>query len=176
VGGMTTSFLRRLPHRAERAALLLGIGCLMWALASWAQAAIYQFHARNHLELAPTAAPASGAAREPDPGVPTGPADPLIGLLEIPRLAVSAAVLEGDDDRTLRVAVGHLPDTALPWEDGNMAFAGHRDTFFRPSNRSAWATSCAWRLGTASSSTACDASLSWIPRTSGCSIPPNTWA
>jgi sortase (surface protein transpeptidase) len=43
-------------------------------------------------------------------------------------LAVSAAVLEGDDDRTLRVAVGHLPDSALPWEDGNMALAGHRDT------------------------------------------------
>jgi sortase A len=52
--------------------------------------------------------------------------------LEIPRLAVSAAVLEGDDDRTPKVAVGHLLDTALPWEDGNMALAGHRDTFFRP--------------------------------------------
>jgi sortase A len=56
----------------------------------------------------------------------------MIGLLEIPRLGVSAAVLEGDDGRTLSVAVGHLPDTALPWEEGNTALAGHRDTFFRP--------------------------------------------
>jgi sortase A len=32
----------------------------------------------------------------------------------------------------LNVAVGHLSDTALPWEPGNSAFAAHRDTFFRP--------------------------------------------
>jgi sortase A len=31
----------------------------------------------------------------------------------------------------LRIAAGHLPDTPLPWETGNSAIAGHRDTFFR---------------------------------------------
>jgi sortase A len=41
-------------------------------------------------------------------------------------------VAEGDDDSTLRIAIGHLPDTPLPWEDGNSALAAHRDTFFRP--------------------------------------------
>jgi sortase A len=35
------------------------------------------------------------------------------------------------DARTLRSAVGHVPETALPGEPGNAAFAGHRDTFFR---------------------------------------------
>jgi sortase A len=39
--------------------------------------------------------------------------------------------VEGDDDGTLKVAVGHLPDTPMPWEEGNAALAGHRDTFFR---------------------------------------------
>jgi sortase A len=34
--------------------------------------------------------------------------------------------------RTLRLAVGHVPGTALPGEDGNVVLAGHRDTFFRP--------------------------------------------
>jgi sortase A len=38
---------------------------------------------------------------------------------------------EGADTRTLRGAVGHVPSTALPGEQGNTAFAGHRDTFFR---------------------------------------------
>ena len=33
------------------------------------------------------------------------------------------------------MAVGHLPDTPLPWQDGNTALAGHRDTFFRPLRR-----------------------------------------
>ena len=46
-------------------------------------------------------------------------------------LAVDACAIEGDDERTLRIAAGHLPDTPLPWQDGNASFAGHRDTFFR---------------------------------------------
>lgn len=55
----------------------------------------------------------------------------LIGALDIPRLGLSSVVVEGDDDGTLKVAVGHLPDTPMPWEEGNAALAGHRDTFFR---------------------------------------------
>lgn len=56
----------------------------------------------------------------------------LIGRLEIPRLGFSAAVAHGDDDGTLKVAIGHLPDTPLPWQAGNTGLAGHRDGFFRP--------------------------------------------
>jgi sortase A len=59
----------------------------------------------------------------------------LIGRIEIPRLKLSALAREGDDDRTLDLAVGHLPGTALPGEPGNAAFAAHRDTFFRPLRR-----------------------------------------
>jgi sortase A len=55
----------------------------------------------------------------------------VIGRLEIPRLGVRATAREGTDAGTLRRAVGHVPDTALPGEPGNAAFAGHRDTFFR---------------------------------------------
>jgi sortase A len=40
-------------------------------------------------------------------------------------------VLEGVDRRTLRRAVGHIPGTPLPGQPGNIALAGHRDTFFR---------------------------------------------
>lgn len=56
----------------------------------------------------------------------------LIGRLEIPRLRVSAIVREGVDERTLRRAVGHVSETARPGAAGNVAFAAHRDTFFRP--------------------------------------------
>jgi LPXTG-site transpeptidase (sortase) family protein len=55
----------------------------------------------------------------------------IIGRLEIPRVGVSAFVLEGIDARTLLRGVGHLPQTALPGEPGNFAVAGHRDTVFR---------------------------------------------
>jgi len=43
--------------------------------------------------------------------------------------------MPGDDDATLMKAVGHLPGTPLPWNGGNTALAGHRDTFFRPLER-----------------------------------------
>lgn len=56
----------------------------------------------------------------------------LVGMLDIPRLKLSTPVIEGDDDRALKRAVGHLPDTPLPWEGGNSAMAGHRDGLFRP--------------------------------------------
>ena len=42
----------------------------------------------------------------------------LVGMLDVPRLQLSTPVIEGDDDRTLKRAVGHLPDTPLPWENG----------------------------------------------------------
>lgn len=54
-----------------------------------------------------------------------------IGRIEIPRLRVSAVIRTGTDARTLRLAVGHIPGTAFPGEDGNVGLAGHRDTFFR---------------------------------------------
>jgi sortase A len=56
----------------------------------------------------------------------------LLGRLEIARLGLSVMVVEGDDHRTLRRAVGHIPGTAMPGQSGNMALTGHRDTFFRP--------------------------------------------
>jgi len=56
----------------------------------------------------------------------------LIGELEIPRLGLKLAVVQGDSERILRRAVGHLPSTAMPGDLGNVALAGHRDTFFRP--------------------------------------------
>ena len=80
----------------------------------------------------PTAAEAPRPKYTPIPETrPPLPAS-LIGRLEIPRLGLSAMVREGADDRTLRKAVGHIPGTALPGIVGNVALAGHRDTFFRP--------------------------------------------
>ena len=40
-------------------------------------------------------------------------------------------VMDGTDDATLRVAVGHIPGTRLPGQGGNVGLAGHRDSFFR---------------------------------------------
>jgi sortase A len=65
------------------------------------------------------------------------PAPPLveggvIGEIQVPRLHLKAIVVQGDSHTILRRAVGHIPETALPGKPGNVALAGHRDTFFRP--------------------------------------------
>jgi sortase A len=51
---------------------------------------------------------------------------------EVPRLGLNAIFVQGDSPRILRRAVGHISDTALPGEWGNVVLTGHRDTFFRP--------------------------------------------
>jgi sortase A len=56
----------------------------------------------------------------------------VIGMIEVPRLGLKAIVVQGDSAKLLRHAVGHLPETALPGEVGNVALAGHRDGLFRP--------------------------------------------
>jgi len=56
----------------------------------------------------------------------------ILGELQVPRLGLDAIVVQGDSTADLRRAVGHLSNSAMPGEVGNVALAGHRDTFFRP--------------------------------------------
>jgi len=56
----------------------------------------------------------------------------VIGELVVPRLELKAIVVQGYSDSILQRSVGHISGTALPGELGNVALAGHRDTFFRP--------------------------------------------
>jgi sortase A len=55
-----------------------------------------------------------------------------IGEMEVPRLGLKAIFVQGDSPRILRRAVGHISETALPGESGNVVLTGHRDSFFRP--------------------------------------------
>jgi len=67
-------------------------------------------------------------ATAPKPAVKNGD---VLGRMDIPRLGVSVAVLQGTTSRVLRRGVGHIKGTALPGDTGNSGIAGHRDTFFR---------------------------------------------
>ena len=51
----------------------------------------------------------------------------ISGVIEIPKLGVSAAILEGTDDTALKYTVGHYPGTANPGEKGNYVLLGHRN-------------------------------------------------
>jgi sortase A len=58
-----------------------------------------------------------------------------VGTIEIPAVGLATRVLEGSNASTLRLAVGHIPGTALPGRSGNVGLAGHRDTYFRSLRR-----------------------------------------
>ncbi len=132
------------PHRRWLAGALIAAGlvCLAWVAGVLVEQSWLTHQARAAARArAAASAPTNATPNSPlVSAVPAGalapiPApqrnDPLTGLLSIPRLGYSEAVAEGDDEATLRVAIGHLPDTAVPWVDGNTALAGHRDTLFR---------------------------------------------
>lgn len=110
-----------------RVLLATGLGCLIWSSSVFLHANAYQREQRATLERMRIE-----AARSPDTKTPRYVRKgELIGSLDIPRVKRSVVVIEGDDPSTLGVGAGHLPDTPLPWQPGNSALAGHRDTVFR---------------------------------------------
>lgn len=120
--------------------IAVGVACLAVVGIRLADASTFQREANLRLDrmLAAPAIPQAAIVQLPAPpeAAPTVDAatrhDDLVGRIEVPRLRLSAIVVQGEDDATLSRAVGHLAGTALPWERGNAVLAGHRDTFFRP--------------------------------------------
>lgn len=108
-----------------------GLLALGYAAYVGIDAKVYQAGEQRRFEHDRRAAGAEpAAAAEPGP-LEGGP----IGEIQIPRLGLTAVVVQGDSDAILRRAVGHLAETALPGQSGNVVLAGHRDTFFRPLKR-----------------------------------------
>ena len=74
----------------------------------------------------------------PKPGRPVAtsawPAS-VQSVLEIPKLGLTAPVLEGTLDPQLNVAVGHLPTSVSPGQAGTSILAAHNATWFRHINR-----------------------------------------
>jgi|tagenome__1003787_1003787.scaffolds.fasta_scaffold19547230_1 sortase A len=122
--------------------LVLGFGALGYVGFSLLDAKLFQTYENwrlNHAEkkprhrssaAEPAVAPASLSPRRNDQST-TVALGSVLGRLEIGRIGVAVIVVEGTNGRALRRAVGHIPGTALPGEQGNVALTGHRDTFFR---------------------------------------------
>ena len=121
---------------AERLLLTAGTAALIWCGVLVADALIAQRIARRSLEaLAGADARVSSAVLAETDHSPREPAPvrgAAVGALSIPRVNLSAVVLHGSDEQTLRRGPGHLENTAWPGEPGNVVIAGHRDSFFRP--------------------------------------------
>ena len=119
---------RNLLLRWTRNSLLLcGVLALAYVGLMW-------LHARNYQEVATeTLSDQTHAAEQSDvrPSASAAKEGDVLGRIEIPRVGMMVAILEGTTSRTLGVGVGHIAGTALPGEPGNIGIAGHRDTYFR---------------------------------------------
>jgi sortase (surface protein transpeptidase) len=112
----------------ERVLFLVAILCLGYYSYSVAEARLYQAMENRELDAILASAPppritqttASVSTPRPTPRPAPGS---VIGRVEIPRLGVSSIVRAGSDARTLQLAVGHIPGTAYPGENGNVGLA-----------------------------------------------------
>jgi sortase A len=111
----------------QRFFLVTGMLAVSYVALTLLRAKLYQENAGNALNMQidaqeqHRAIPPLAAAKEGD----------VLGRIEIPRLGMTVAILEGTTSQTLRLGVGHIEGTALPGEPGNIGIAGHRDTYFR---------------------------------------------
>jgi sortase A len=128
---------RRSARWAASVLLTCGVVALSFAAYVIIDARLYQSAERKRFDRtrqdAAAASPAAAGTTTPSAvalPVPTDGAS--IGEIQISRLGLRAIVVQGESAPVLRRGVGHLSDTALPGDEGNVVLAGHRDTFFRP--------------------------------------------
>lgn len=107
--------------------LITGILALLYVAITMISARIYQINALSILDKQ-IQVEEQHNVEQTTPSVREGD---VLGRIDIPRIGVSVAVLQGTTWRTLRLGVGHIKGTALPGEPGNIGIAGHRDTYFR---------------------------------------------
>lgn len=118
---------QRLLRWCQRLLFLTGILALGYVGFTLLDARLYQASAKRSLE---TQIQFEKEPHEIQPKAAIKPGD-VLGRLDIPRLGLSVAVLQGTASRMLRLGTGHIEGTPLPGEAGNSGIAGHRDTFFR---------------------------------------------
>jgi sortase A len=119
--------IQRLRRWSQRLLFIAGTLALGYVAFTLLDARLYQVSAKMSLERQIQVEKEHGQA-QPKPAVNKGD---VLGRMDIPRLGISVAVLQGTSARILRLGVGHIEGTPLPGDAGNSGIAGHRDTFFR---------------------------------------------
>jgi sortase A len=128
----------------ERLFLIAGAGAVIWCAVVVGTGVLAQRNARRALEIAlavdELTQSMTAPGEEPQPHLPSiepsrrPPAivGAAMAALSIPRVQLSAMVLHGSDAQTLQRGPGHIEQTAVPGDAGNIVIAGHRDSYFRP--------------------------------------------
>jgi sortase A len=109
-----TGLLRHTTFYAEITLLLAGT--IFLGTASWRFVSFAAFQRYYEVLLQSGGAPAESR---------------VTGKLMAPRIGLSVVIVNGDDDASLSLGVGHMPGSAALGASGNTVIAGHRDMAFR---------------------------------------------
>ncbi len=118
---------RRRLRWIRRLLLIAGVVLLGYVGFTLLDARLFQASAMHTLEAQVQTLKEIGAS----PFRPPVNEGDVLGRIDIPRLGMSFAILQGTNSHTLRLGAGHIEGTPLPGDPGNSGIAGHRDTFFR---------------------------------------------
>jgi len=124
---MVPTRIQRLLRWSQRLLFITGTLALGYVGFSLLDARLFQASAKRSLE-SQVRLEKEPHEIQPKPAIKPGD---VLGRLDVPRLGLSVAVLQGTGPRMLRLGTGHIEGTPLPGEAGNSGIAGHRDTFFR---------------------------------------------
>src|SRR5436305_9437072 len=123
--------VRRVVAGIGRALITLGVLILLFvAYQLWGTGiseARDQKHLKQEFKTVTEAPPPTNQVALPPP--PDGDA---VAIIEIPKINVNKAVVQGVGTEDLKKGPGHYPSTPMPGEKGNAAIAGHRTTYGHP--------------------------------------------
>ena len=129
--------------------LVLGIGCICWALINIRLQSVHTADTYGSLPISPITYEMKQVSLTQEDTTPTEP-DPLsdipdpdkilypiypsegdnIGTLSIPVLKQKLPIIQGTGVEELKKGVGHFIQSVLPGEKDNCVLSGHRDTVF----------------------------------------------
>jgi len=105
-------------------------GCVALGLCALAYVRTWLFQEAQSRKYELTLPPVTPASPRTPARIPLREGESF-SRIDIPRIDLSAVVVEGATAHSLELGAGHIPGTALPGESGNVGIAGHRDTIFR---------------------------------------------
>lgn len=121
--------------------MVLGIGCISWAMFSMNAQSYYSIPDTFNEELnkitgdSAVSLESDSSLIQPTSDKPLYPVYPVegdsIGSLTIPALKRELPIIQGTGVKELKKGVGHFTQSVLPGEEDNCVFSGHRDTVFR---------------------------------------------
>jgi sortase A len=141
----TTNLQSRRSRRRIRWALITAVAVVVAGVVAWqvdasvstthskqAGPAVVRLSLDNRVLSNPVqvSSPSAGTASLTSCAESAHSADPVRGLLEIPKLGVTAPVEQGSGDTQLDVAVGHDPHSVWPGATGNSVLAAHDVSYF----------------------------------------------